>query len=178
MQGAVSRPSTAQTPQPPCAVARLAGLLHNEPRLEAVAFNPATHRLSIATLGRDQDGRLAQGVTEALREKFPPCPHAGENPCAVCAVGREEQPGSSRLLVSEKFGTTFIRKATCVTAISLWQWVKLVWPAYAPRQKGTLEEHNETEWKPMAALAAGCAVFGLAGWALDLAHAPAWAPLI
>ena len=178
MQGAVSGPNTAQTPQPPpCAVARLAALLHEEPRLEAVAFNPATHRLSIATLGRDQDGRLAQGVTDALREKFPPCPHAGENPCTVCAVGREEQPGSARLLISEKFGTTLLRKATCVTAISLWQWVKLVWPAYAPRQKGTLEEHSETEWKPMAALAAGCAVFGLAGWALDLATAPAWAPL-
>ena len=41
-----------------------------------------------------------------------------------------------------KFGTTLLRKATCVTAISLWQWVKLVWPAYAPRQKGTLEEHS------------------------------------
>ena len=177
MPGADPRPSTAQTPQPLCPIARLAGLLHEEPRLEAVAFNPATHRLSIATLGRDQDGRLAQGVTDALREKFPPCPHAGENPCTVCAVGREEQPGGARLLVSEKFGTTLIRKATCVTAISLWQWVKLVWPAYAPRQKGTLEEHSETEWKPMAALAAGCAVFGLAGWALDLAHAPAWAPL-
>ena len=30
----------------------------------------------------------------------------------------------------------------------------------------------------MAALAAGCALFGLAGWALELAPAPAWAPLV
>ena len=29
----------------------------------------------------------------------------------------------------------------------------------------------------LAALAAGCAVFGLAGWGLDLAQAPAWMPL-
>ena len=178
MQSTVPRPGAAHPHSPPCPIARLAGLLHEEPRLEAVAFNPATRRLSIATLGRDQDGHLARRVTDALREKFPPCPHAEQNPCNLCAVGREEQPGDSRLLVSEKFGTTLIRKATCVTAISLWQWVKLVWPAYAPRQKGTLEEHSETEWRPMAALAAGCALFGLAGWALEIAQAPAWAPLV
>ena len=174
----VLQPGATQTQTSLCPIARLAGLLHEEPRLEAVAFNPATRRLSIATLGRDQDGRLSKRVTDALRENFPPCPHAEQNPCNLCAVGREEQPGDSRLLVSEKFGTTLIRKATCVTAISLWQWVKLVWPAYAPRQKGTLEEHSETEWRPMAALAAGCALFGLAGWALELAPAPAWAPLV
>jgi hypothetical protein len=34
-------------------VARLAALLQEEPRLEAVAFNPSTRRLSIDTLGGD-----------------------------------------------------------------------------------------------------------------------------
>ena len=68
----VLQPGTTQTQTSPCPIARLAGLLHEEPRLEAVAFNPATRRLSIATLGRDQDGRLSERVTDALREKFPP----------------------------------------------------------------------------------------------------------
>lgn len=164
-------------PPPPCPIARLAALLQEEPRLEAVAFNPATRRLSIATLGGDKDGHLAQRVTETMLESHEPCPHFRPEKCEVCGVSAEHMPGSSRILVSEKLGTTLVRKATCVTAISLWQWVKLVWPAYAPRQKGTIEEHSEAEWKPMAALAAGCAVFGLTGWALDLAHAPAWAAL-
>ncbi|MEX1111176.1 MAG: cation-translocating P-type ATPase [Chthoniobacterales bacterium] len=162
---------------PPCPIARLAALLAEEPRLEAVAFNPATRRLSIATLGGDKDGRLAQRVTATMLASHEPCPHFRPEKCQVCGVSAEHLPGTSRILVSEKLGTTLVRKATCVTALSLWQWVKLVWPAYAPRQKGTIEEHGETEWKSMAALAAGCAVFGLAGWALDLAHAPAWAPL-
>ena len=165
-------------PPPPCPIARLAALLMDEPRLEAVAFNPSTRRLSIATLGGDKDGRLAQRVGEAMLASHEPCPHFRPEKCEVCGVSAEHLPGSSRILVSEKLGTTLVRKATCVTAISLWQWVKLVWPAYAPRQKGTIEEHSETAWKPMAALAAGCAVFGLAGWALDAAHAPAWAALI
>ena len=38
---------------PACPVARLAALLQEEPRLEAVAFNPSTRRLSIDTLGGD-----------------------------------------------------------------------------------------------------------------------------
>ena len=172
-------PRGAAEPHPPapCPIARLAKLLQEEPHLEAVAFNPATRRLSIATLGGDKDGHLAQRVTETMLASHEPCPHFRPEKCQVCGVSAEHLPGTSRILVSEKLGTTLVRKATCVTAISLWQWVKLVWPAYAPRQKGTIEEQSETDWKPMAALAAGCAVFGLAGWALDLAHAPAWAPL-
>jgi len=161
----------------PCPVAQLAALLQEEPRLEAVAFNPATRRLSIATLGGDKDGHLAKRVTATMLESHEPCPHYHPEKCAVCGVSAEHLPGTSRILVSEKLGTTLVRKATCVTAISLWQWVKLVWPAYAPRQKGTIEEHSETDWKPMTALAAGCAIFGLTGWALDAAHAPAWAAL-
>ena len=164
-------------PPPPCPIARLAALLQEESRLEAVAFNPSTRRLSIATLGGDKDGRLAQRVTETMLTSHEPCPHFRPEKCEVCGVSAEHLPGTSRILVSEKLGTTLVRKATCVTAISLWQWVKLVWPAYAPRQKGTIEEHSETDWKPMAALAAGCAFFGLTGWALDFAHASAWAPL-
>jgi Cd2+/Zn2+-exporting ATPase len=164
-------------PPPPCPIARLAALLQDEPCLEAVAFNPATRRLSIATLGGDRDGHLARRVSETMLSSHEPCPHFHPEKCEVCGVSAEHLPGTSRILVSEKVGTTVVRKATCVTAISLWQWVKLVWPAYAPRQKGTIEEHSETAWKPMAALAAGCAVFGLAGWAFDLAHAPAWLPL-
>ena len=164
-------------PAAPCPVARLAALLQEEPRLEAVAFNPATRRLSIATLGGDTDGYLARRVSETMLTSHEPCPHFRPEKCEVCGVSAEHLPGTSRVLVSEKFGTTLVRKATCVTAISLWQWVKLVWPAYAPRQQGTIEEHSEHEWKPMAALAAGCAVFGLAGWILDANHAPAWMPL-
>jgi Cd2+/Zn2+-exporting ATPase len=177
-QGTVLPRGTAEsgTP-PPCPIARLAALLQEEPRLEAVAFNPSTRRLSIATLGGDRDGHLARRVSETMLSSHEPCPHFRPEKCAVCGVSAEHLPGPSRILVSEKLGTTLVRKATCATAISLWQWVKLVWPAYAPRQKGTIEEHSETEWKPMAALAAGCAFFGLAGWALDLAHAPAWMPL-
>ena len=139
---------------PPCPIARLAALLAEEPRLEAVAFNPATRRLSIATLGGDKDGHLARRVTATMLESHEPCPHFRPEKCEVCGVSAEHLPGASRILVSEKLGTTLVRKATCVTALTLWQWVKLVWPAYAPRQKGTIEEHGETEWKSMASLAA------------------------
>jgi len=162
---------------PPCPVARLVALMLEEPQLEAVAFNPTARRLSIATLGRDQDGHLARRVSEAMLASHEPCPHFHPEKCEVCGVSAENLPGHSRVVVSEKLGTTLVRKVTCVTALSLWQWIKLVWPPYAPRQTGTIEEHSETDWKKMTALAAGCALFGLAGWALEAAHAPAWAPL-
>jgi len=180
MKTAATLPSgtAVSTVKPPaCPVARLAALLMEEPRLEAVAFNPSTRRLSIATLGGDKDGYLARRVTETMLTSHEPCQHYRPQGCGVCGVRAEAEPGGARILVSEKLGTTLVRKATCVTAISLWQWVKLVWPAYAPRQQGTIEEHGENEWKSMAALAAGCAVLGLAGWALDIAHAPWWSAL-
>lgn len=158
-------------------MARLGALLLQEPRLEAVAFNPSTRRLSIATIGGDKDGRLAELVTAAMLASHEPCRHYRPDGCDVCGVKPESLPGGARILVSEKLGTTLVRKATCITAISLWQWVKLVWPAYAPRQQGTIEEHGEDEWKIMAALATGCAVFGLAGWGLESMQAPAWLPL-
>ena len=54
--GSVLPRGTAEPhPPPPCPVARIAALLQEEPRLEAVAFNPSTRRLSIATLGGDKD---------------------------------------------------------------------------------------------------------------------------
>jgi Cd2+/Zn2+-exporting ATPase len=164
-----AEPSRAHAP---CPIGRLAELLEQEPRLEAVAFNPSSKRLSIATLGGDRDGHLASRVSEVMLGSHEPCPHFHPERCQVCGVSAEHLPGTSRVVVSEKFGTTLVRKTTCITAISLWQWVKLVWPAYAPRQKGTIEEHSETEWRTMATLAAGCAVFGLTGWLLDLSHAP------
>lgn len=165
------RGAAVTTHASPCPVALISRLLREEPRLEAVAFNPSSRRLSIATLGSDGDGHLAKRVTDALRDVRGPCGHTCGVPCIHCDTD------DGRIIVSEKLGTTLVRKATCVTALSLWQWVKLVWPAYAPRQHGTLEEHDENEWKPMAALAAGCAVFGLAGWGLDASAAPAWAAL-
>jgi len=180
MKTAAVLPGGAAVPAgapPSCPVAKLAALLQKEPRLEAVAFNPSSRRLSIATIGGDKDGHLAQLVTNAMLSSHEPCPHYKPEGCAVCGAKPEAAAGGARILVSEKLGTTLVRKATCVTAISLWQWVKLVWPAYAPRQQGTIEEHSEDEWKSMAALAACCAIFGLTGWALDAWHGPAWAAL-
>lgn len=153
-----------------CPVAHLVRLINEEPRLEAVAFNPSTKRLSIATLGSDPGGRLAARVSEVIGASYEPCPQPSD--CAVCEVA-----DGTHVIVTEKLGTTLVRRATCTTALSLWQWVRLVWPGYAPRQTGTLEEHEEGEWKTMAVLAGGCAVFGLVGWGIEAMHAPAWAAL-
>jgi hypothetical protein len=94
---------------PACPVARLAALLQEEPRLEAVAFNPSTRRLSIATLGGDKDGYLARRVTEAMLASHEPCPHYRPEGCGVCGVKAEAMPGGARILVSEKLGTTLVR---------------------------------------------------------------------
>jgi len=172
-----SGPASPLQPPPACPIANLIHLLHEEPRLEAVAFNPATRRLSVATLGGDRDGRLAQRVTEVMKTCQGTCGSHTPDGCTICGVRHGEESGGESILISQKLGTTLLRKATCVTAISLWQWVKLVWPAYVTHQEGNIEEHGEGEWKSVAALAAACGVFGLSGLALDWAGAPAWASL-
>src|SRR5689334_20949682 len=56
-----------------CVYRNVARLLEEEPQLEAVAFQPKNHLLSIATLGTDRGHRLATRVTEAVAEREQQC---------------------------------------------------------------------------------------------------------
>ncbi|HEX8280676.1 MAG TPA: hypothetical protein VF551_04825, partial [Chthoniobacterales bacterium] len=56
-----------------CVYKNVARLLSEEPRLEAVAFQPQNQLLSIATLGDDRSQRIAGRVSEAVAEREQQC---------------------------------------------------------------------------------------------------------
>ncbi|MFZ4681332.1 MAG: heavy metal translocating P-type ATPase [Terrimicrobiaceae bacterium] len=145
-------------------------ILTEEPRLEAVALSAHEKKLSIATLGGDENDRLAGRVSQAVSEGEEECGQLNpEGNCAVCGEKPSGQVQGSRVVVKSVHGSTLIEKQTCTTAISFWKWVALKWPKYAPREHKPFDAggHDDAEWKTMALLAGGCLVFGLLGIAAE-----------
>ena len=148
-------------------ISEVSRILEEEPRLEAVALSEDRQRLSIATLGPDDDNRLADRVSQAVAEGMADCGHLSEaGVCSACGGKPSTQVRSSRVVVKEVLGSTLIEKQTCPTAISFWKWVAVKWPKYAPREHRPFAQRDD-EWKRLALLAAGCLFLGGLGVAAD-----------
>ena len=142
-------------------------ILEEEPRLEAVALGESQRKLAIATLGPDDDHRLADRVSQAIAQGMEDCGHLTEGGvCSACGGKPSTQVRSSRVVVKEVLGSTLIEKQTCPTAISFWKWIAVKWPKYAPREHRPFAQTDD-EWKRLAVLAAGCLVLGGLGVAAD-----------
>ena len=142
-------------------------ILEEEPRLEAVALGESQRKLAIATLGPDDDHRLADRVSQAIAQGMTDCGHLTEGGvCSACGGRPSTQVRSSRVVVKEVLGSTLIEKQTCPTAISFWKWIAVKWPKYAPREHKPFAQGDD-EWKRLAVLAAGCLVLGGLGVAAD-----------
>lgn len=162
---------------PGCAIDELAKLVAEEPRLEAVAFETKRRRLSIATLGKAEAGRLSDAVEELFADRPEGCSQPdAQSRCTACGEALDAPSQEPRVVIKRVLGSTLIEKNTCPTAVSLWRWVRLKWPRYSPRTHPPLEEsEKDEEWRWMAILAAGCLFFGLLGWLLDTVGLPVWA---
>jgi Zn2+/Cd2+-exporting ATPase len=68
-----------------CVIREVSRILEEEPRLEAVALSENQRKLSIATLGPDEDHRLADRVSQAVAEGMADCGHLTQaGVCLVC----------------------------------------------------------------------------------------------
>ena len=153
-----------------CVIREVSKILAEEPRLEAVALSAHEKKLSIATLGGDENDRLAGRVSQAVSEGEEECGQLNsEGNCAVCGEKPSGQIQGQRVVLKTIHGSTLIEKQTCSTAISFWRWVALKWPKYAPREHKPFaaDGPDDDEWKTMALLAGGCLVFGLLGITAD-----------
>lgn len=154
-----------------CLYSEIVRVLAEEPRLEAVALRGNRKEISIATLGSEDSARLRRRVEDIVASHPPPaCPLTVNGSCAGCGANPlDAAPPGARIVIKRIFNDVLIEKATCTTAVSFWHWVSLRWPKYVPREHG-ITDVDENEWKPMALQAAGCLVFGLAGWAAEAFH--------
>ncbi len=154
-----------------CVIREVSKILAQEPRLEAVALSAHDKKLSMATLGRDENGRLAGRVSQAVSEGEEACGQlTPEGNCSACGEKPVGQIHGARVVVKTVHGSTLIEKQTCSTAISFWKWVALKWPKYAPREHKPFaaDGPDDNDWKTMALLAGGCLFFGVLGIAAEV----------
>ncbi len=166
-----------------CLARSVVDTLAEEPALEAVTIDRARQKISVATLGRVDAGRL----TERITTKFQAAPAAGPGPACSLLKGEGDclscdQPLSEaerkKITIRNDGPTTTIARVTCPTAPKFWRWRDIPFPRVVQRDVEFLEsaEHIDehiNEWKMQLAFAALCGVLGLAahflltgGWSI------------
>jgi Cd2+/Zn2+-exporting ATPase len=154
-----------------CLTRSIADTLAEEPGLEAVTFDAARQKISVATLGRADVERLTQRLTGKIQAAQSagagrPCTLlTGEADCESCDAPLTAAE-RRRITIQRQGETTTIARVTCPTAPKFWRWRDLPLPRIEPR---TIEipddhdhdHHHEDEWKWQMAAAVLCGVFGL-----------------
>jgi Cd2+/Zn2+-exporting ATPase len=149
-----------------CLARSVADTLAEEPALEAVAFDAAQKKISVATLGRVDVEKLTQRLTEKFQSAQGANPaHScsllnGKTDCDVCGSPFSEAE-RKKITIQHKGDNTTIARVTCPTAPKFWRWRDLPLPKIVPREIG-IDDHSVDEWKPQIAAAILCGVLGLA----------------
>src|SRR5476649_2358563 len=156
----------------PCLARSVMDTLAEEPSLEAVTFDPAQQKISVATLGRTDVEKLTQRLTNKFQSSQNADPkHAcsllnGKGDCAICGSPLSEAE-RRQFTIQRDGGNTTIARVTCPTAPKFWRWRDLPFPKVVPREIELPDhEHGVDEWKMQIVAAILCGVFGLAGYFL------------
>ena len=158
--------------QESCLARSVAETLTEEPALEAVTFDAAQNKISVATLGRADVDQLTQRLTQRISaaQNSPASQGcsllAGKGDCATC-----ESPltvDERRLITIQRTGeATTIARVTCPTAPKFWRWRDLPFPRIEPRAMEIEDDdhdhdhHHANEWKWQIVAAILCGVCGL-----------------
>jgi Cd2+/Zn2+-exporting ATPase len=128
-------------------VTELVAFLRTQPGVSAVRINPASHALSVATIGDVDLAALGQklAATIAAVEARLEAKAAGVAPAGYSL----KQDGAALVLGRD----------SCVTAEKLWLWREMEWPELTPEG----EPVEAPEWKMLATLATVCGAAGIAG---------------
>jgi Cd2+/Zn2+-exporting ATPase len=153
-----------------CLARSVVDTLGEEPSLEAVTFDPAHQKISVATLGRTDVDKLTQRLTDKFQSSQNTDPqHAcsllsGKSDCAVCGVplSATEQ---KKITIQHDGSSTTIARVTCPTAPKFWRWRDLPFPRIEVRtMEIPTDDHDHDhadEWKLQLAAAILCGAFGL-----------------
>jgi Cd2+/Zn2+-exporting ATPase len=156
----------------PCLARSVMDSLAEEPTLEAVTFDPAQQKISVATLGRTDVDKLTQRLTNRFQSSQNADPkHAcsllnGKGDCAICGSPLSEAE-RRQFTIQHDGGNTTIARVTCPTAPKFWRWRDFPLPKVVPREIEIHDDdHHIDEWKPQLVAAVLCGVFALAGFLL------------
>jgi Cd2+/Zn2+-exporting ATPase len=167
-----------------CLARSVVDVLSKEPSLEAVTINRAQQKISVATLGKTGEPRLAETVTHRIQRAYEKgvSEHCllleGKSDCRTCEAPLSERE-RRKITIQHQGEITTIARVTCPTAPKFWRWQDLPWPKVIPREvefiedAGHLDEHIN-EWKFQLAAAVVCGVCGLAGFFFHRANLPTY----
>ncbi len=157
-----------------CLARSVADTLAEEPMLEAVTFDAAQQKISLATMGRVPPGGMEK-LTQKLAEKSSSTQNtdasracsllAGKGDCATCATPLTEV--ERWLITIQRNGdATTIARVTCPTAPKFWRWRDLPFPRIEVRTMEIPDDddhdhHHADEWKMQLVAALLCGGFGL-----------------
>jgi Cd2+/Zn2+-exporting ATPase len=151
----------------PCLARSVADTLAQEPSLEAVTFDAAQKKISVATLGRVDVEKLAERLTGKFQSaQNSDSNHAcsllsGKSDCAVCGSPFSDAE-RKKITIQHDGDATTIARVTCPTAPKFWRWRDLPFPKIVPREIEIHDhEHDVDEWKMQMVAAILCGVFGL-----------------
>ncbi len=136
----------------------LAEFLKREPGIEAVRLDPSSRKVSVATLGNVDLAELQKRLAETI--------------AAIESELSKTAAAPKGFTLKREGAVTEMAGPDSKTAPKFWQWREFEWPKLEP----AVDPHAEkAEWKELTVLASVCAVFGLAGFAVDkLTIGPAW----
>src|SRR5687768_418599 len=124
----------------------LADFLKQEPGVEAVRLDPASRKVSVATLGALTEGDLAK-----LKKRL-----------AETLAAIEPQLAKSAKTVTVPVGFTLkkegevseLAEVSCATAPKFWKWREVEWPEIEVDEHGHGHGHGgESEWKELTVFA-------------------------
>src|SRR5471032_2668021 len=154
----------------PCLARSVADTLAEEPSLEAVTFDAAQKKISVATLGRVDVEKLTQRLTDKFQSaQNTDSNHAcsllsGKSDCAVCGSPFSEAE-RKKITIQHDGDSTTIARVTCPTAPKFWRWRDLPFPKIVPREIELPDhEHDVNEWQWQLAAAILCGLSGLIGF--------------
>jgi Cd2+/Zn2+-exporting ATPase len=165
-----TKPKSAVEDQ--CIARSVANALAQDPSLEAVTINRARRTISVATLGKVDDAKLTEHITNSIEQvQAAPDAHAcallsGSGNCQTCASPLSSQE-QRRISIRQEGDETTIARVTCPTAPKFWRWRVIPFPKVVQRNVEFLEhaDHSD-EWRMQLLAALLCGGFGLAGFFL------------
>ncbi|HEV2691360.1 MAG TPA: cation-translocating P-type ATPase [Verrucomicrobiae bacterium] len=153
-----------------CLARSVTDTLAEESALEAVTFDAAHKKLSVATLGRADVEKLAQRLTGKIQSAQNANP---DHACSLLSSGGDcdtcgsplSEAERKRFTIRRDGDATTIARVTCPTAPKFWRWRDLPFPRIEVR---TMEipdhddhDHDPDEWKMQMVAAVLCGGLGL-----------------
>ncbi|HLP76707.1 MAG TPA: HAD-IC family P-type ATPase, partial [Candidatus Paceibacterota bacterium] len=154
-----------------CLARSVVNALGEEPTLEAVTINRVKQTISVATLGKTNEPRIAQTVTGNIKKAYEAGVEGhcmlleGRGQCATCGAPLSPLE-RQRISIQHQGDQTTIARVTCPTAPVFWRWRDIPWPKVVPREMEYIEDEEHidehiNEWKMQLVLAIACGILGL-----------------